>query len=172
MPTWQKMATIQGINSSSILGFLISPFMQDLYSHERWDHLATTFVSTHHNLYNLPTRPLLHIALSAGLSCLKTPACHSSIASSLGNTASSTTSLCPICSTELNELAKGVPYAHHGRSAVEPDPVVLPNGRIYGRARLQELSLKVGLPPTMVRDPTTGEEFDESRVKKVFISWE
>ncbi|KAF8468862.1 CTLH/CRA C-terminal to lish motif domain-containing protein [Kalaharituber pfeilii] len=143
---------------------------KNLYSPNRWEYLATFFVNTHHDLYNLPFRPLLHIALSAGLSCLKTPACHSSITSSSFNSFSSTASLCPICSTELNDLARNVPYAHHVRSVVEPDPVVLPNGRIYGRARLQELSSKLGLPPDRVRDPMTGDEFDESKVKKVYIS--
>lgn len=143
---------------------------KSLYSPKRWDHLAEFFVSTHHSLYSLPPSPLLHIALSAGLSCLKTPACHSKTMSSSSNTASSTTSLCPICSTELNELARGVPYAHHVRSSVEPDPVVLPNGRIYGRERLREASVKGGVRPGWVRDPTTGDEFEESEVRKVYIS--
>ncbi|KAH0566311.1 GID complex subunit containing RING finger motif [Trichoglossum hirsutum] len=141
-----------------------------LYSHARWEHLARTFVQTHHNLLSLPSRPLLHIALSAGLSALKTPSCHSSYASSSSNANSSTTSVCPICSTELNELARNVPYAHHTKSYVENDPVLLPNGRIYGRERLLQMSAKVGMPDSKVKDPTTGEEFDRSEVKKVFIS--
>jgi macrophage erythroblast attacher len=52
---------------------------------------------------------------------------------------------------------------------VEPDPVVLPNGRIYGRERLEELASKLGLPEEKIRDPTTGEEWDRSTVRKVFI---
>ncbi|KAI9864535.1 MAG: GID complex subunit containing RING finger motif [Trichoglossum hirsutum] len=141
-----------------------------LYAHTRWEHLARTFVQTHHNLLSLPSRPLLHIALSAGLSALKTPSCHSSYASSSSNANSSTTSVCPICSTELNELARNVPYAHHTKSYVECDPVLLPNGRIYGRERLLQMSAKVGMPDGKVKDPTTSEEFDGSEVKKVFIS--
>lgn len=70
----------------------------------------------------------------------------------------------------MNELARNVPYAHHVRSSVEPDPVVLPNGRIYGRQRLYDMSKKVGVREGWVRDPTTGEEFEEKVVKKVFIS--
>src|SRR4051812_38998616 len=112
-----------------------------MFSPARWDQLAKNFVDTHHNLFSIPSRPLLHIALSAGLSSLKTPSCHSSVASSSSNAASSTTSLCPICSTELNDLARSVPYAHHTTSCVESDPVVLPNGRVYGRKRLEDLSL-------------------------------
>lgn len=140
-----------------------------MYSAGRWEFLATTFVNTHHSLYGLPSRPLLHIALSAGLSALKTPSCHSPVTSSSSNTASSTTSLCPICSTELNDLARNVPYAHHVRSSVEPDPVVLPNGRIYGRQRLEDLAVKLGLPQGKIRDPTTGDEWDYSTVRNVFI---
>jgi macrophage erythroblast attacher len=87
---------------------------------------------------------------------------------------------------ELNELARNVPYAHHTTSSVEPDPVVLPNGRIYGRERLEELQRKLvmasggggggdGMQDLRigkegeVRDPTTGESFPWDQVKKVYI---
>ena len=141
-----------------------------MYSPDRWNYLAELFRKIHHTLFLIPLHPLLHIALSAGLSALKTPACHSPLASSSSNARSATTSLCPICSIELNELARPLPYAHHTKSYVENDPVVLPNGRIYGRERLLQLSTKVGLGEDRVRDPTTGEEFAASAVKKVFIS--
>lgn len=141
-----------------------------MYSQSRWDYLASLFVKTHHELFSLPARPLLHIALSAGLSALKTPSCHSAYASSSSNASSSATSVCPICSTELNELARNLPYAHHTKSYVESDPVVLPNGRIYGRDRLLQMSAKVGLDEGHVKDPTTGEVFEESKIRKVYIS--
>ena len=141
-----------------------------MYSQARWDDLASLFVKTHHELFSLPPRPLLHIALSAGLSALKTPSCHSAYASSSSNASSSTTSVCPICSTELNDLARNLPYAHHTKSYVENDPIVLPNGRIYGRDRLMQMSAKVGLEDGQVKDPTTGEIFDESKIRKVYIS--
>ena len=48
---------------------------KDLYSPSRWTHLAKTFVNTHHTLFSIPHGPLLHVALSAGLSALKTPSC-------------------------------------------------------------------------------------------------
>ncbi|KAI9853536.1 MAG: GID complex subunit containing RING finger motif [Vezdaea acicularis] len=141
-----------------------------LYSLTRWDTLARLFTNTHHSLLSLPTRPLLHIALSAGLSSLKTPACHSKYASSSSNANSSTTSVCPICSTELNDLARNVPYAHHTKSHVENDPVLLPNGRIYGRHRLEMMSEKVGVLEGQVKDPTTGETFSKETIQKVYIS--
>ncbi|KAL2003888.1 hypothetical protein VTN02DRAFT_1737 [Thermoascus thermophilus] len=144
---------------------------KSMYSPDRWNYLSDLFIRTHHELLSLPSRPLLYIALSAGLSALKTPSCHSAYASSSSNSLSATTSVCPICSTELNELARSVPYAHHTKSYVESDPIVLPNGRIYGRERLLEMSKKVGcVGEGKVKDPTTGEVFDESEMKKVYIS--
>lgn len=141
-----------------------------MFSQDRWDGLADLFVKTHHELFSLPARPLLHIALSAGLSALKTPSCHSKYASSAAYASSSTTSVCPICSTELNDLARGLPYAHHTKSQVENDPVVLPNGRLYGRDRLLEMSAKLGLSEGWVKDPTTAEVFEASKISKVYIS--
>ncbi|KAL3481866.1 CTLH/CRA C-terminal to lish motif domain-containing protein [Aspergillus californicus] len=143
---------------------------KSMYSSERWMYLSDLFIRTHHELLSLPSRPLIHIALSAGLSALKTPACHSAFESSSSNTHSTTTSVCPICSTELNALARNLPYAHHTKSSVEPDPVVLPNYRIYGLHRLLNMSKKVGsLEPGKVRDPANGDIFDESDLKKVYI---
>ena len=142
-----------------------------MYLPTRWDFLAQLFVKTYNEIFCLPSKPLLHIALSAGLSALKTPSCHSAYASSSSNASSSTTSVCPICSTELNELARTVPYAHHSKSYVENDPVVLPNGRIYGRERLMAMNEKVGVPKGAIRDPTyPNQELHESQIKKVFIS--
>ncbi|KAI9037369.1 FYV10 family protein [Aspergillus affinis] len=143
---------------------------KSMYSFDRWTHLSDLFVRTHHELLSLPSRPLLHIALSAGLSALKTPSCHSAYTSSSSNSLSTTTSVCPICSTELNELARKMPYAHHAKSYVESDPIVLPNGRIYGQQRLLEMSKKVGcVEAGKVKDPTTGEVFEEREMKKVYI---
>ncbi|KAF3923935.1 hypothetical protein AA313_de0206528 [Arthrobotrys entomopaga] len=142
---------------------------RDLYAESRWDHLVKTFVATHHNLYNIPQGPLLHVALSAGLSALKTPSCHSAL-QSRSNTASTVTSLCPICSMELNNLAIHVPYGHHTTSWVEHDLVVLPNGRVYGTKRLEDLASKLGLEAGRIKDPITGEEWDSIEVRKVFIS--
>lgn len=142
-----------------------------MYSADRWSTLAALFLKTHHELLSLPARPALRVALSAGLSALKTPSCHSSYASSSSNANSTSgASVCPICSTELNDLARNVPYAHHAKSHVENDPVVLPNGRVYGRERLMAFNAKMPPPNGKIRDPTDPARlFDEGQVKKVFI---
>lgn len=150
---------------------LMTYSMQDLYSSTRYVYLASLFVEAYHQIFCLPPQPLLHIALSAGLSALKTPSCHSAFTSSSTNASSTTTSVCPICSTELNELARNVPYAHHSKSHVENDPVILPNGRIYGRERLMALNDKFGVAAGRVRDPINhGQEYDIDQIEKVYIS--
>ncbi|KAK0621511.1 CTLH/CRA C-terminal to lish motif domain-containing protein [Bombardia bombarda] len=143
------------------------------YSAERWTRLAHAFVEAHNKLLNLPSFPLLHIALSSGLSALKTPACHSSQATSSSqpsHSTSLTTSVCPICSTELNELARKVPYAHHSKSHVEHDLLLMPNGRVYGKGRLEEYAVKAGLPSGQFKDLVTGELYTSDKLKKVFIT--
>jgi macrophage erythroblast attacher len=144
------------------------------YSLTRWKYLADLFVQTHNSLLGLPPFPILHIALSMGLSALKTPACHSTQATSSsqpGHSTSLTTSVCPICSTELNELARHVPYAHHNKSHVEHDLMLLPNGRVYGKVRLEEYATKAGLAPSaMVKDLVTGDVYSREELKKVFIT--
>ncbi|KAI0971180.1 CTLH/CRA C-terminal to lish motif domain-containing protein [Xylaria arbuscula] len=151
------------------------PAYKELYSPARWQMLADLFTTTHHTLLSLPPIPLLHIALSSGLSALKTPACHSihpnsAAAPSHHTSLSLATSVCPICSTELNELARNVPHALHSKSHVEPDLLLLPNGRAYGKARLDEYAKKAGLLEGQVKDLRTGEVYGVEQLKKVYIS--
>lgn len=78
--------------------------------------------------------------------------------------------MCPICSTELNELARHVPYAHHGQSHVEHDLLMLPSGRVYARKRLEEYARKAGLPNGKVKDLRTGDIVSVDDLKKVYIT--
>jgi|SRR5579859_539311 len=140
-----------------------------MYAPDRWQHLADSFVLAHHTLYSVPSAPLLHIALSAGLSALKTPSCYSNVPRPPMNFFSDTTnSLCPICSVELNALARNVPYAQHVRNIVE-DPVALPNGRVYSQANLEAWGDKQGVAPGKVRDPLTHEEWGLDKLRKLFV---
>lgn len=148
---------------------------REIYSPDRWRVLADLFTATHNTLLSIPSIPLLHVALSSGLSALKTPACHSihpnsAAAPSHHTSLSLATSVCPICSTELNELARNVPHALHSKSHVEPDLLLLPNGRAYGRARLEEYAKKASLDKGQVKDLRTGEVYSMEQLKKVYIS--
>lgn len=49
---------------------------EDLYSYTRYSKLYETLLSAALHIHSLPPQPLLHIALSAGLSSLKVPACY------------------------------------------------------------------------------------------------
>lgn len=197
-----------GIRAAGLLAFspdIISDDHQALFSADRWNHLADLFVETHHALFGLPQEPTLYNALRAGLSALKTPACHSktiSPSSGLGIaspnplqdsdvlmsqggddrseghqhddaliSSSFTTSVCPICSPELNEIARHVPYANHSKSHVEPDPVVLPNGRVYGRERLMKWNERFRTPSGWIRDPVEPTKmFKDDEIKRIFIT--
>lgn len=144
----------------------------EVYKPNRWDDLAMLFTTTHNRLLALPSIPLLHVAMSAGLSALKTPACHSST-SHQNKDASATTlgnGVCPICSTELHELARNVPYAHHTKSHVEHDLVLLPNDCVYGKQQVELLAKKSGLGPGLVKDLRTGEILDATLMKRVYIT--
>ncbi|KAK0386341.1 hypothetical protein NLU13_6178 [Sarocladium strictum] len=145
-----------------------APPYAHLFKPSRWKELADVFTETHNNLLGLPSIPLLHVALSSGLSALKTPACHSSEShrnqlSTLGQ------GVCPICSTELNELARNVPYAHHTQSHIEHNLRLLPNGRAVGKERLEEQARKAGLPIGQVKDET-GQIYPLEVLKKVYIT--
>ncbi|ORY70073.1 CTLH/CRA C-terminal to lish motif domain-containing protein [Pseudomassariella vexata] len=151
------------------------PAYRELYSPKRWEILADIFTTTHNTLLSLPSIPLLHMALSSGLSALKTPACHSAHPASAAAPSHSTSlalaaTVCPICSTELNELARNVPYAHHNQSHVEHDLLLLPTGRAYGKASLDAYAKKSGLQEGQVKDLRTGDVFEPHELKKVFIT--
>jgi macrophage erythroblast attacher len=156
----------------------VAPGYAQLFSRARWDELATLFTNTHNELLGLPSLPLLHVALSNGLSALKTPICHAAArdggvggyVASAGNNSTSQSSVCPICSPELKELAMNLPYAHHSKSILAHDLLVLPNGHVYDKVSLMEHATKLGLEPGMIRDPRTKVEYSLDEAKKVFIS--
>ncbi|KAJ2907224.1 hypothetical protein MKZ38_006518 [Zalerion maritima] len=173
-----------------------NPQYAKLFSDDRWEMLADLFTRTYNELLSLPSIPLLHVALSSGLSALKTPACHShtsgqgvnadgdvdmagstgSIGDSSGGAATFATEsytngrMCPICSAELNELARNVPYAHHSKSHVDHDLMLLPNNRVYGLERLKNHAKKQGIEEGKVKDLRGRDVYDEKDLKKVYIT--
>lgn len=146
--------------------------MKDLYSPDRWTDLQTLFLQTHNSILSIPSKPPLHIALAAGLSALKTPLCYSKHTAAAGPSSSHLTSAsnCPICSDELNPLAVQVPYAHHTSSHVDPDAVLLPNMRVYGKQKLLDHAKKAGLEEGKIKDLVTGEIFPVNELDKVYLS--
>jgi macrophage erythroblast attacher len=149
---------------------------RDMWTRDRWDNLSLMFLKAYNTIMHIPTFPLLHTALASGLSALKTPACHSTSGAVPQHgggavVASPEHTMCPICSTELHELARHVPYAQHSQSHIEPDQMLLPNGRAYGLKRLTEHARQASLDPKQtIRDPRTGEIYAFSTLRKVYIS--
>lgn len=169
-----------------MLAFPYDPVTNTSYGYEayfspaRWAKLANLFTDAHNTLLSLPSVPLLHVALASGLSALKTPACHAAAKEEPGArgpgrgtttiSPSGQPTVCPVCSAELKDLAVNVPYAHHTKSIVEHDLVVLPNGRVYGRGNLEQHARKMGLPASQVKDLQTGEVYEADTLKKVYIT--
>lgn len=135
-------------------------------------------MNAHHTLYNIPGRSPLEIALCSGLSALKTTNCYACAADGTKERRKGA-STCPVCSPELNELAQEVPFAHAVRSHLvdsitgepmesENEPVVLPNGRVYGSKSLYSRCQAAG-GKDQLQDPTTGELFSRATVRKAYV---
>ncbi|KAI5481661.1 negative regulation of gluconeogenesis [Pseudohyphozyma bogoriensis] len=170
---------------------------QELYAPNRWDSLLTLFRSTFLALHSLPSLPLLHFSLQAGIASLKTPICcplpttdiiMSSSSTPTGRTEGRPSKECPVCSSPLKNLAPEVPYSHHVNSLIVcgisgkvveggggdgGQLVALVSkksgeGRIYSKAALE--AQQVQHPQNKLIDPETKEQFQWDQVKKVFIS--
>lgn len=138
------------------------------YADERWDSLARMFVETFQDLHGLPTRSALVRYVATGISALKTHSCRVYVEGEEEAPPKKTAKIprdlsrahmCPVCSVELRRLAASLPYAMHVTSRLEPDPVVLPNNRIYGLAKLLEYSKRVTGDTDKIVDPVTEETF-------------
>lgn len=158
----------------------VEPYTK-FYADSRWDLLADMFVETFQDLHGLPTRSAFVRHLAAGISVLKTHSCHLGDDADDESTAAapgaakqlhrdlSRAYMCPVCSVELRKLAVPLPYAMHVTSHLEPDPVVLPNNRIYGLAKLKEYSRRVtGGSSDHLVDPVTEEVFGSEMYTMVF----
>ncbi|KIM22289.1 hypothetical protein M408DRAFT_332984 [Serendipita vermifera MAFF 305830] len=163
---------------------------QRLYSTARWPRLIQTFNRAIYQLHSLPSSPLLHYALSAGLTALRVPACYDKQCYNPD---------CPVCGTSmardgdgdmdvimerkdlnggLGVLAREVPFAHHANSTIvcritgkimneDNPPLAFDNGNVYSTEALEDMANKNG---GIVTCPRTKEEQEFITLKKVFIS--
>lgn len=117
--------------------FLLIPLLiQRLYDPARWSTLVQSFRVAIYNLSTLPTEPLLHLAMYAGLASLKLPTCYDHKTMNVD---------CPTCDPDLGSLAKEVPFSHHLNSTIvcsitgrimneDNSPMAFPqNGSVYSR---------------------------------------
>lgn len=129
--------------------------LQRLYDLTRWNTLVQSFRLAIYNLSTLPTVPLLHLAMYAGLSSLKLPACYDPQTKNVD---------CPICDPCLGLLAKEVPFSHHFNSTIvcrltgkimdeNNFPLAFPqHGHVYSK----EVSVPSHHSPTYIDRDCTG----------------
>lgn len=109
----------------------------DLYDVSRWNALQQKFRAAALQIHSLPPQPLLHIALSAGLSSLKLPACYtddpsraSDVPAHLGGRAfgderSNLLSVAGVTSTSISAPPIFPPAAGYAQELSAPPSVVL-----------------------------------------------
>jgi len=179
--SWQETHLPQIRVASALLAFpsdtTCGPYKR-LYDVSRWDNLIRAFRLAIYTLNTLPTEPLLHLALYAGLASLKLPACYDQSTKNVD---------CPVCDGDagsdsqglgLGKLADEVPLSHHANSTIvcrisgkimdeDNMPMAFPDGHVYSREALEEMAAKHG---GMVTCPRTGATCAFSDLRKVFIS--
>ncbi|EMD35442.1 hypothetical protein CERSUDRAFT_116204 [Gelatoporia subvermispora B] len=170
---WQSTHQQQIRTAAALLCFppktTCGPYKR-LYDKGRWKNLADSFRLAIYNLSTLPTEPLLHLAMYAGLASLKLPTCYDPETRNAD---------CPICDPDLGRLAQEVPFSHHVNSTIvcrlngkimdaDNMPMAFPqSGQVYSKEALGEMAAK---NDGFVTCPRTGEQCEFSALRKVFIS--
>lgn len=143
-----------------------------LLSASRYNYLSDLFLNIYYKMYGIPKNDPLLIYLSIGISSLKTHQClvdvnitdfNELLSKKLSNVESTS---CPICSLEMNQLAKNFPYSHNIKSYLFDNPVMLPNGNIFDKFKL--LRFSEIYDNVEVKDPITSEEFSYSQMVTMF----
>ncbi|CAG9569513.1 unnamed protein product [Danaus chrysippus] len=144
----------------------VEPY-QSLLGSWRWDALVAQFRWEHARLLHPARLPALPVTLQLGLAALNTPQCYKD---------STKVPTCPSCSPPLNALARTLPHAHVSHSRLvcrlsrlplneHNQPMVLPNGQVYGEKALKEMMKEHG----SIICPKTKEVFCMKRVEKVYV---
>lgn len=176
---------------------------QSLLSNERWTLLSQCFMDNFNQLYGIPRHFPLYIYLLAGLATLKTKLCYHNHTNTIfghrsrgsGNNtpahdvwgmvdrkfrgpnhyyqALGRINHCPVCSPELFQLARGLPYAQLITNVFN-NPFKLPNGNIYPFDKLlapldNHLDEKsILLRKNSIKDPLTHQVYNISDCVRVY----
>ncbi|KAH7726655.1 erythroblast macrophage protein EMP [Aphelenchoides avenae] len=139
------------------------PSYKRLLGDERWDELIELFRQENAKIFQISAQSAFSACLQAGISAHKTPYCKKHPGSK-----------CVICDN-LYDIAEGLPYAHVSNSRLicsasgEPlneanQPMMLPNGRVYGEKSLRKLT-----KDKEIKCPRTNESFSVEEVVRVYI---
>ncbi|KAJ7037896.1 CTLH/CRA C-terminal to lish motif domain-containing protein [Mycena alexandri] len=181
--SWQETHMDQIKQAAALLAFRPDTTFgryKRLYDPTRWTTLTQSFRLAIYSLNTLPTEPLLHLSLYAGLASLKLPACYVHATKNVD---------CPVCdyggeagsgsSLGLGKLAEEVPLSHHANSTIvcyitgkimdaDNMPLAFPDtGYVYSREAMEEMSLKNDGMVTCPRSRTTCQF---SALRRVYIS--
>lgn len=140
-----------------------------LLDESRWDVLIEQFRQENFKLFQLSSTSVFSVTLQAGLSSLKTPQCYRNDGVKVAD--------CPVCSDLMNALASSLPCAHCSQSRLvcaisgmplneHNQPLMLPNGHVYGSVSLNQMASQ---NKGRVTCPRTGREFNISEAQKVFV---
>ncbi|XP_068228765.1 E3 ubiquitin-protein transferase MAEA isoform X2 [Palaemon carinicauda] len=146
----------------------VSPY-NELLSDVRWDELIEQFRAENLKLYQLSSQSAFSVVVQAGLSALKTPHCYRG--------ATGHNPDCPVCQPALNSLASPLPFAHCSQSRLvchisgeqlneNNQPLMLPNGHVYGQKALQQMADENN---GSIVCPRTRQTFNISEAEKVYV---
>ncbi|KAJ8920173.1 hypothetical protein NQ315_011834 [Exocentrus adspersus] len=177
----EHLAAIQQV--MALLAFpvntVIAPY-KALFDETRWDTLIEQFRQENYRLYQLASQSVFTVALQAGLSALKTPYPFSSTATftqCYSDNGENRNPMCPVCQTDLNQLAESLPFAHCSQSRLychisglpmneNNQPMMLPNGYIYGEQALEQMARENN---GQIICPKTKEVFPFKKLEKVYV---
>lgn len=158
----QAMATLAFKSNTDCAEYKI------LFDAKQWENLIQQFNQEFCKLYGMTQEPLLNIHLQAGLSALKTPFCYEE----------GCTKEDPLCQEAFRKLASPLPFSKHIHSKLvcyitkelmdeDNPPLVLPNGYVYSKKALEEMSK---LNNGRITCPRTGYVCTLNEVSKAYIS--
>ena len=142
----------------------------NLLDESRWEKLISQFREENVKLFQLSSTSVFWATLQCGLSSLKTPQCYRR--DDQGRVQD-----CPVCSPLMNQLASNLPCAHASQSRLvcsasgkplneDNQPMMLPNGYVYGSVALQQMA---EANKGRVTCPRTKRVFDYAQCQKVFV---
>jgi macrophage erythroblast attacher len=137
-----------------------------LFDEAAWGRLAALFHKQQLAALAMPATAPLLVAIGAGLTALKTPACFH------GDHACRE---CPVCNEPFQALAEQMPGAQRSQSSLvcrlsglpmneDNPPLVLPSGNVYSRDALLSIAAD-----GVLRDPQTQEVVHVDQLRKAFF---
>ena len=140
--------------------------------------LLDLFRTESNRVHGMHHESMLELFVKAGLCALKTPVCctHYEEDGKEGDDSDRTSDKCPVCMPEFSSLSKLLPLPQLEQSRLicfisgevmneDNPPMVLPNNHVYSKEAL----LKLVDDHDRIQCPRTGETFNLTAAKKVFI---